>query len=73
MHETTNTDINFMTKKQILDAVGYKGHPGCKKKLREPATAHNVMIADSDWNELPEPKPDHVRKAIRSYVISGLK
>lgn len=62
-----------MTKKQILEAAGYQGHPGRKKKMHEPATAHNIVITDSDWEGLPDPKPDHVRMAVHNYVAGVLK
>lgn len=39
--------------------------PGAGRKVQIPnSTVHGIRIADDDWNNIPEPRPDFVRTAI---------
>jgi hypothetical protein len=72
MHETTNTEMVYRTKQEILDAAGYKGKPGARIKLKEPHHCRNVRIPDRIWDRIPEPKSDSVRNALDFCITNGV-
>lgn len=72
MHETTNNKITYRTKKEILDAAGYKGKPGAPIKINEPQCSLNVRIPIRIRDRIPHPRSESVRNALDFCITNGV-